>query len=51
LHKTPQRHLKPYNAALGAWGGAAGEIPATSLASSVGEVAREGRGVERARWG
>jgi hypothetical protein len=52
LHKTPQRHLKPYNAALGAWGRrAGGEIPATSPASSAGEVAREGPGVERARWG
>jgi hypothetical protein len=32
-------------------GGAAGGIPATSPASLAGEVAREGPGVERARWG
>jgi hypothetical protein len=32
-------------------GGATGGIPATSLASSTGEVAREGPGVERTRWG
>jgi hypothetical protein len=31
-------------------GGAAGEIPATSPASSAGEVAREGPGVERPWW-
>jgi hypothetical protein len=37
LHKTPRNHLEPYNVALGAWGGSAGEIPATSPATSVGK--------------
>jgi hypothetical protein len=37
--KTPRKHLKPYNVALGAWGGAAGEIPARPAAGLAGEVA------------